>query len=56
MRPHSSRLVAAGDDVVSAAPGGGQFEHEFKQEQAELATEPHTALADLAVRAPATPS
>lgn len=48
MRPQSSRLIAAGDEVVSDASGGGRFEHEFKQEQAELATGPHTSLADLA--------
>ncbi len=49
-RTSSPGLVAAGDAVVAAAEMGsdGQFEHEFKREQAELGTAPQQSMADLA--------
>ena len=49
-RASSPGLVAAGDAVVAAAEIGsdGQFEHEFKREQAELGTAPQQSMADLA--------
>jgi carboxylate-amine ligase len=42
-------LAAAGEDVVAAAEAvsDGQFEHEFKREQAELGTSPTTSVAEL---------
>lgn len=49
VRSGSARLAAVGNEVVSLAEAGsdGQFNHELKQEQAELGTAPHRALADL---------
>jgi glutamate---cysteine ligase / carboxylate-amine ligase len=49
-RSSSPALAAAGDEVVAAAEAGsdGQFEHEFKREQAELGTSPQESMADLA--------
>ena len=49
-RTSSPGLVGAGDAVVAAADSDsdGQFEHEFKREQAELGTSPYESMADLA--------
>jgi glutamate---cysteine ligase / carboxylate-amine ligase len=46
----SPGLVAAGDEVVETAgtSSDGQFEHEFKREQAELGTSPQESMSDLA--------
>lgn len=45
----SPLLAAAGEDVVAGAEArsDGQFEHELKQEQAELGTAPHHTMAEL---------
>ncbi len=49
MRSGSPMLAASGDAVVAAAGerSDGQFEHEFKQQQAELGTAPHRSIAEL---------
>jgi glutamate---cysteine ligase / carboxylate-amine ligase len=49
-RTSSAALAGAGDAVVAAATDAsdGQFEHEFKREQAELGTRPQESMADLA--------
>ncbi|HJQ07195.1 MAG TPA: glutamate--cysteine ligase [Nocardioides sp.] len=46
----SPLLASVGDEVVATAGrlAEGQFEHEFKQEQAETGTAPHHAIADVA--------
>jgi glutamate---cysteine ligase / carboxylate-amine ligase len=48
-RSSSPGLVAAGERVVAGARNDtdGQFEHEFKREQAELGTSPHMSMSDL---------
>ncbi|GAB3861045.1 glutamate--cysteine ligase [Nocardioides maradonensis] len=45
----SPLLASVGDEVVATAGriAEGQFEHEFKQEQAEIGTAPHRAIADV---------
>ncbi len=50
VEPASSGLRPVGEAVVQATErtSDGQFEHEFKQEQAELATAPHESMTDLA--------
>lgn len=49
VRSSSALLASAGDEVVELAEAGsdGQFEHELKQQQAELGTAPHRDLDDL---------
>jgi carboxylate-amine ligase len=50
VRAASPLLVPVGEDVVAAAAeaaSDGQFEHEFKREQAELGTSPTTSIAEL---------
>ena len=49
-RASSPGLAAAGDAVVAAVEVGsdGQFEQEFKREQAELGTSPQESMTDLA--------
>ena len=46
----SPGLAGVGDAVVAAVETGsdGQFEHEFKREQAELGTSPHESMTGLA--------
>lgn len=49
VRGSSPRLAPVGDATVAAAAAGsqGQFEHEYKREQAELGTQPHESLTEL---------
>lgn len=49
VRRSSALLAPVGDEVVdlAGAASEGQFEHELKQEQAELGTAPHRDLAEL---------
>ncbi len=57
-RTSSPGLVAAGDAWVAEAEIGsdGQFEHEFKREQAELGTSPQQSMADLTEDLASTPT